>query len=172
MTIFGHLVKSRDPALLNKTEYLTLLLSSIRENLTLVLIWCFKLKIHDTNALIYPKAEKVKSQVKAMEVQGNYQVMNVNEKDVKDVRIELMQDGAKYLSKTVTYNTEIPLQAPRKFSGKAVFLTASQPYVPEPCIFLILRWCFSILALVVLIFVLLMFIAMLYDVASRSGSGK
>ena len=107
-----------------------------------------------------------------MEVQGNYQVMNVNEKDVKDVRIELMQDGAKYLSKTVTYNTEIPLQAPRTFSGKAAFLTASQPYVPEPCIFPILRWCFSILALVVLIFVLLMFIAMLYDVASRSGSGK
>ena len=76
MTIFGHLVKSRDPALLKKHEYLTLLLSSIRENLTLLLIWCFKLKIHDTNALIYPKAEKVKfrsSKVQLIRNMTNYE---------------------------------------------------------------------------------------------------
>ena len=38
MTIFGHLVKSRDPALLKKTRAFNPFLSSIRENLTLLLI--------------------------------------------------------------------------------------------------------------------------------------
>ena len=109
-----------------------------------------------------------------MASRGDYQAMHAEDgNNVKDLKIEMMNKGTQYLSKAVTYNIDMPLQAQ---SIKADYIRlsrkSSQGYGPEPCVLPALRWGFSILALVVLSFVLIMFGVMLYDVFSRSLRDK
>ena len=68
------------------------------------------------------------------------------------------------MSRAVSHQTEIPLGLERRN-----FLPTRE-YIPEPCCFPALRWCFSLLAAAVLIFVILVFLFMLYDVLSREES--
>ena len=109
-----------------------------------------------------------------MASQGDYQAMHAEDADnVKDLKIEMMNKGTQYLSKAVTYNINMPLQAQsRKADYIRLSSKASQGYGPEPCVLPALRWGFSILALLVLSFVLIMFGVMLYDVFSRSIQNK
>ena len=75
-----------------------------------------------------------------------------------------MSDGARYMSTAVSHQTEIPLGLERRN-----FLPTRE-YIPEPCCFPALRWCFSLLAAAVLIFVILIFLFMLYEVLRRESS--
>ena len=109
-----------------------------------------------------------------MASRGDYQAMHAEDgNERKDLKIEMMNKGTQYLSKAVTYNIDIPLQAQsRKADYIRLSRRASQGYGPEPCVLPALRWGFSILALVVLSFVLIMLVVMLYDVFSRSLRDK
>ena len=109
-----------------------------------------------------------------MASRGDYQAMHAEDgNERKDLKIEMMNKGTQYLSKAVTYNIDIPLQAQsRKADYIRLSRRASQGYGPEPCVLPALRWGFSILALVVLSFVLIMFVVMLYDVFTRSLRDK
>jgi hypothetical protein len=96
---------------------------------------------------------------------------NLPGKQVKDLKIEISEDGRKYSTKTVTYNLEMPLQSEREISEKST-LTSLTDEKPEPCVFPVLRWCFSIAALVVLIFVFIIIGIMFYEVITRSEPGR
>ena len=80
-----------------------------------------------------------------------------------------MSDGAKYMSRAVSHHTEIPLEARQRLAERRNLLP-SRDYIPEPCIFPALRWCFSLLAAAILIFVMLVFLFMLYEVLGREES--
>ena len=73
------------------------------------------------------------------------------------------------MSRAVSHHTEIPLEARQRLAERRNLLP-SREYIPEPCILPALRWCFSLLAAAVLIFVLLVFLFLLYDVLSREES--
>ena len=75
------------------------------------------------------------------------------------------------MSRAVSHQTEIPLEIPReRLAERRSLLVPSREYIPEPCFFPVLRWCFSLLATAVLIFVMLVFLFMLYEVLRREES--
>ena len=81
----------------------------------------------------------------------------------------ILSDGAKYMSRAVSHHTEIPLEARQRLAERRNLLP-SREFIPEPCFFPALRWCFSLLAAGVLMFVILVFLFMLYEVLRREES--
>ena len=73
------------------------------------------------------------------------------------------------MSRAVSHQTEIPLEARQRLAERRNLLP-SRDYVPEPCFFPALRWAFSLLAAGVLIFVMMVFLYMLYEVMRRENS--
>ena len=71
-------------------------------------------------------------------------------------------DGTNYSSRAVSFNIHLPLETERHIRERAC-LNANK-YIPEPCIFPVLRWSFSFVAGCVLLFVFLIFLYLVYDV--------
>ena len=80
---------------------------------------------------------------------------------MNDKQIEIMDKETKYLSKSVPSNTNM--------QSHYICLSrrATQGYGPEKCIMQALRWGFTILALLLLSFVLVIFAVIFYDFFSR-----
>ena len=86
--------------------------------------------------------------------------------DVKNLMVEdgvEGDDGRKHSTKTVTYSLQMPLQTDGTKSRKS-----SGGKNSEPCIFPVLRWCFSFGALIVLVFVFIIIGLMFYEVITRT----
>ena len=81
------------------------------------------------------------------------------------VRCSFIVDGSNFFTRAVSANTHIQLEAKIKLREKSSLLT--NRHVPEPCIFPVLRWFFSIIAGSVLIFVMVIFIYMFYDMLRK-----
>ena len=116
---------------------------------------------------------------------ANYQLFTNNNNRGKTVTIDILGmlsevprskldflifiDGAKYMSRAVSHQTEIPLEARQRLAERRNLLP-SREFIPEPCFFPALRWAFSLLAAGVLIFVMMVFLYMLYEVMRRENS--
>ena len=86
----------------------------------------------------------------------------VNVDKMNGNQIEILDKETKYLSKALLSNTNM--------QSHYICLSrrATQGYGPEPCIMQAFRWGFTILALLLLCFVLVIFVVIFYDVFNRS----
>ena len=84
-------------------------------------------------------------------------------RDMKNLMVEDGGDGGdgrKHSTKSVTYSLQTDRIKSGKYSGEKN---------SEPCIFPVLRWCFSFGALIVLVFVFIIIGLMFYEVITRTG---